>query len=124
MRWQKHVKAARGEQAVERFEIAEWIAAGRRAPMDAFRPAAETTDTERVGIDDLDVVTCGGPNTLRNSRAVRLEPSENRILAPTLPSGWPSRFRVRHESLQRVELGVSRRLRFRSRFGRMRLWDR
>src|SRR5215813_15429823 len=35
-----------------------------------------------------------GPNTLRNSRAVRLEPSENKILAPTLPSSWPSPFLV------------------------------
>ena len=49
--------------AVDRCGIAEWIAAGGRAQMDALRPAAETTDTERVGIDDLYLVTCRSQHT-------------------------------------------------------------
>src|SRR5215470_6932177 len=63
MRWEKHIEAASGEQSVDRVEIAEWITARRRAPMDTLRPAAETTDTDWVGIDNLDVVTCRSQHT-------------------------------------------------------------
>src|SRR5215468_12174615 len=103
MRWQEHVEAARGEQAVERFEIAEWIAAGRRAPMDAFRPAAETTDTERVGIDDLDVVTCRSQHTQefpRSQTGAFREQDPRAHIALRLAKSVPYTL----ESLQGVEL--------------------
>src|SRR5215468_998316 len=103
MRWEKHVEAASGEQAVDPVEIAEWITARRRAPMDTFRPAAETTDTERVGIDDLDVVTCRSQHTQEfacSQTGAFREQDPRAHTALQLAESVPCTF----ESLQGVEL--------------------
>src|SRR5262245_29540358 len=59
VRGQQHVERASGEEAVDRFKVAERIGAGRRASMDALGPPAEPTETDRIGIENLDVVTGG-----------------------------------------------------------------
>src|SRR5215470_18507536 len=103
MRWEKHIEAATGEQSVDRVEIAEWITARRRAPMDAFRPAAETTDTERVGIDNLDVVTCRSQHTQEfacSQTGAFREQDPRAHIALRLAESVPCAF----ESLQGVEL--------------------
>src|SRR5215475_12198032 len=103
MRWEKHVEAASGEQAVDPVEIAEWITARRRAPMDTLRPAAETTDTDWVGIDNLDVVTCRSQHTQEFACRQTGTFGEQDPRAH-MASGWPSPFLVPLRVLRGVEL--------------------
>jgi hypothetical protein len=56
MCWQQHIEGAGSKETVDYVEVANWVATGGRASVDTFRPMAETTDTSRVWIDDLNVV--------------------------------------------------------------------